>query len=92
MKFTIFKKKDIDPDDKKAERVMNIFERIEWEYPELMTTMSKQDSIYSIDVVRAYYELKMMESQKSNNKIMIVLTALNVVLVGIIGYLTVFRP
>ena len=67
-------------------------DKIEIEYPELLTHVNKGEGSTYLDVIRAYYELKMMESQRLYSRIIMILTSVNIFLVGLIGFLTIFKP
>ncbi len=87
-----FRKRNQEEENKKiGERVQNIILKIHKEYPELTTRNSGQETPF-LEIVKAYYELKAIESQRFHNRIIIILTVVNLILVGIVGYLTWIKP
>lgn len=76
------------------DRIEELTDKIERKYPELT-----ESSIGIIagglslpEQIKAYYELEMMEHTKKQDKIMIILTILNIIVVAILGYLAYIKP
>lgn len=82
--------KPLSPEEvkKAAERVKEVLNKIWREYPEIMT---REKGTTFQEKVLAYHQLKDIESRKLHDKIMIILTCINIFLVGLIGYLTLFK-
>lgn len=72
-------------------KIKDLVGKIGKEYPELVVYPVDQ-TIPIRDIVKAYHEIKAIESQKLYNKVIVILTIINLILVATVGYLSYIHP
>lgn len=73
-------------------RIQNIILKIHEEYPELMLqNVSGNSSLSEPQIIKMYYELKYMESQKFRDTITKIIMLLNIFVVVLLGYVTYLK-
>ena len=71
--------------DKLKNRLKNLHKKIYDEYPELMTQSSDKRTSF-FEQVKAYYEVKGIESQTRRDWVIVLLAIVNLILVGFLTF------
>ena len=76
------------------DRIEGLHMKIYKKYPELTSTSTgiHAGGLSFPEQVKAYYELETMEYNKRQNKIMMMLTIMNILVIAYLGYLTYLKP
>lgn len=72
-------------------RIQNIVVKIHEEYPEMTLRSVSGNNPTTSEMIKMYYELKMMESLKLRDTITKIIMLLNIIVVALLGYLTYLR-